>query len=58
MGKAKAKKVSSLKPKKKCCRSRTRCLRCPVVIMRMQKAEAAGLHGKKLRKALELARTA
>ncbi|WP_169813585.1 hypothetical protein [Nocardia lijiangensis] len=58
MGKVKAKKVSSLKPKKKCCRKKTRCFKCPVVIMRMKKAEAAGVSGKDLKKALKQARAA
>ena len=59
MGKVKVKKVSSLKPKKKCCRKGTRCIKCPVVIMRMKKAEAAGVTGKKdLLKALKKARDA
>ena len=58
MGKVKAKKVSRLKPKKKCCRSKKRCLKCPVVIMRMKKAESAGLKGKDLQKALKKARAA
>ncbi len=56
MGKADAAKVAALKPKKKCCRSDKRCLRCPVVIKRMQKAQDAGLQGKQLRKALSHAR--
>jgi len=58
MGKVKAKKVSGLKPKKKCCRSKTRCIKCPVVIMRMKKAESAGVCGKDLVKALKKARAA
>ena len=58
MGKIKASKVSSLRPKKKCCRSKRRCLKCPVVIMRMKKAEASGVAGKDLRKALKQARAA
>ncbi|WP_196812141.1 hypothetical protein [Nocardia sp. CNY236] len=58
MGKVKAKQVSSLKPKKKCCRKKTRCLTCPVVITRMKKCEAAGIRGKELKKALERARAA
>ncbi|MFE3255040.1 hypothetical protein ACFXPS_09580 [Nocardia sp. NPDC059091] len=58
MGKVKAKHVSGLKPKKKCCRKKTRCLKCPVVIMRMKKAEAAGCCGKELEKCLKLARAA
>ncbi|SUA73151.1 Uncharacterised protein [Nocardia otitidiscaviarum] len=54
----KAKHVSSLKPKNKCCRKKTRCLKCPVVIMRMKKCEAAGVCGKDLKKALKHARAA
>ena len=54
----KAKKVARLKPKKKCCRSKTRCMKCPVVIMRMKKAENEGLTGKHLQKALKRARAA
>ena len=42
MGKVKTGKVSGLKPKKKCCRSKTRCIKCPVVIMRMKKLEDEG----------------
>ncbi|WP_196054873.1 hypothetical protein [Nocardia aurantiaca] len=58
MGKVKAKDVSGLKPKKKCCRKKTRCVKCPVVIIRMKKAEAAGCHGKELKKCLKVARAA
>ncbi|GAJ79306.1 hypothetical protein NBRGN_006_00460 [Nocardia brasiliensis NBRC 14402] len=58
VGKVKAKQVSRLKPKKKCCRKKTRCLKCPVVIMRMKKCEAAGICGKDLKKALKVARAA
>ncbi|WP_203236718.1 hypothetical protein [Nocardia panacis] len=56
MGKVKAKHVSGLKPKKKCCRKKQRCLKCPVVIMRMKRLEAAGVCGKALKKGLEQAR--
>ncbi|MFD1811499.1 hypothetical protein [Rhodococcus gannanensis] len=58
MGKVKAKKVSGLTPKKKCCRSKKRCLKCPVVIMRMKKLENAGVTGKDLEKGLKKARAA
>lgn len=58
MGKIKAEKVSGLKPKKKCCRKSTRCLKCPVVIMRMKKLENAGATGKELKKGLKKARAA
>ncbi|NNH69849.1 hypothetical protein HLB23_08215 [Nocardia uniformis] len=54
--KVKAKHVSGLKPKNKCCRKKTRCFKCPVVIMRMKKCEAAGVCGKDLKKALKVAR--
>lgn len=58
MGKVKASRVSGLKPKKKCCRSKTRCVKCPVVIMRMKKLEDAGVSGKELKKGLKKARAA
>ncbi|MRH86579.1 hypothetical protein GFY24_03680 [Nocardia sp. SYP-A9097] len=59
MGKVKAKDVSGLKPKKKCCRKKTRCLKCPLVIMRMKKLEASGCCSKKeLKKGLKAARAA
>ncbi|UYP20035.1 hypothetical protein OED52_05670 [Rhodococcus sp. Z13] len=58
MGKVKPSKVASLKPKKKCCRKKTRCLKCPVVVMRMKKVENDGLSKKELRKYLEKARAA
>ncbi|MGA9872084.1 MAG: hypothetical protein WBQ44_13190 [Rhodococcus sp. (in: high G+C Gram-positive bacteria)] len=58
MGKVKAKKVSGLKPKKKCCRKKIRCVSCPVVIMRMKKLEDAGATGKDLKKGLKKARAA
>ena len=58
MGKVKPNKVSSLKPKKKCCRKQIRCLKCPVVIMRMKRLEATGTTGKALRKGLKKARAA
>ncbi len=58
MGKVKAKNVSGLKPKKKCCRKKIRCLKCPVVIMRMKKLEQSGATGKELKKGLKKARAA
>ena len=57
-GKIKAGDVSGLEPKKKCCRKKTRCLRCPVVIMRMKKLENQGAGKKELKKGLEKARAA
>lgn len=44
------------KLKKKCCTSRPRCKRCPVVAMRLAKAGADELSGKALKKALRAAR--
>ena len=58
MGKVKADRVSGLKPKKKCCRSKRRCMKCPVVIMRMKKLDDQGLKRKELEKALKKARAA
>lgn len=58
MGKVKASKVSQLKPKKKCCRKKTRCIKCPVVIMRMKKLESAGASKKELKAGLKKARAA
>jgi len=46
------------KLKKKCCRSWPRCKRCPVVALRLERAGAAPLTGKDLKKALKKARAA
>ena len=51
-------RVAQLEPKKKCCRKKTRCVRCPVVIMRMKRLEHEGLGGKELAKRLKKARAA
>ncbi|HET8992242.1 MULTISPECIES: hypothetical protein [unclassified Rhodococcus (in: high G+C Gram-positive bacteria)] len=56
--KFKASTVASLKPKKKCCRKKTRCVKCPVVIMRMKKVQDEGMSEKQLRKHLEKVRAA
>jgi hypothetical protein len=58
MGKPNPAKVRDLTPKKKCCRSKTRCVRCPVVIHRMAKLDIAGMSKKDLNKALKKARAA
>jgi hypothetical protein len=42
-----------IKPKKKCCRSKPRCKRCPVVLHEVRKAELSGLRGKQLEKVLK-----
>lgn len=56
--KIKPSNVASLTPKKKCCRKKTRCIKCPVVVMRMKKVEDEGLSKKELRKHLEKSRAA
>ncbi|MGV9825259.1 MULTISPECIES: hypothetical protein [unclassified Gordonia (in: high G+C Gram-positive bacteria)] len=58
MAKVNPRKVAGLTPKKKCCRSSTRCVRCPVVINRMSKLDTSQLSKKKLSKALKKARAA
>lgn len=49
-------KLSSAKPKKKCCRSKPRCKRCPLVLSKVQKAHAQGVSGKELEKLFKQAR--
>jgi hypothetical protein len=49
-------KLAALKPKKKCCRSKPRCKRCPVVIRKVHKAELNGMRGKELTKVFKRAR--
>jgi hypothetical protein len=46
------------KVKKKYCKSRPRCRRCPVVVLRLTKAGAGDLTGKELRRAVQRARAA
>ncbi|MEO9327295.1 hypothetical protein [Gordonia aurantiaca] len=58
MGKVDPGKVGSLKPKKKCCKSSKRCVRCPVVIHRMRKLDTSEMTKKELGKALKKARAA
>jgi len=43
-------KLAGLKPKKKCCRSKPRCKRCPLVLHLVRKAERDGISGKELKK--------
>ncbi|HJT93573.1 MAG TPA: hypothetical protein VJ777_16830 [Mycobacterium sp.] len=52
----KSSKLLDLKPKKKCCRSKPRCKRCPVVVHHVRKAERNGIHGKDLVKVFKRAR--
>ncbi|BBY14653.1 hypothetical protein [Mycolicibacterium litorale] len=54
----KSTKFAGLKPKKKCCRSKPRCKRCPLVVHKVQKAEHLGLRGKELEKVYKRARKA
>ena len=52
----KSSKFVGIKPKKKCCRSKPRCKRCPVVLHKVRKAELSGLRGKELEKVFKRAR--
>jgi hypothetical protein len=52
----KSTKFADLRPKKKCCRSKPRCKRCPVVVHMVRKAERNGLRGKELDKVFKRAR--
>lgn len=54
----KIEKLASAKPKKKCCRSKPRCKRCPLVLHKVHKAELLGLRGKELEKVYKRARKA
>ncbi|MET9202728.1 hypothetical protein [Gordonia sp. NPDC003585] len=56
MGKIDPAKLGSMRPKKKCCRSSKRCMRCPVVIHRMSKLDTSDMSKKQLGKALKKAR--
>jgi hypothetical protein len=49
---------TSLTAKKKCCRSKPRCKRCPLVLHEVRKAELSGLRGKELDKVFKRARKA
>jgi hypothetical protein len=49
-------KLGKVKPKKKCCRSKPRCKRCPLVLHKVQKAADAGLKGKELERVHKRAR--
>lgn len=46
------------KVKKRCCRSKPRCKRCPVVAIRLEKWGATELRGKQLKKMVKRARAA
>ncbi len=49
-------KYATAKPKKKCCRSKPRCKRCPLVLLKMRQAERSGVRGKELEKVYKRAR--
>jgi hypothetical protein len=50
--------LTGIKPKKKCCRSKPRCKRCPLVLHKVRKAELIGMRGKALEKVFKRARKA
>lgn len=52
----KASKLLDIKPKKKCCRSKPRCKKCPLVLHKVHKAELMGIRGKELEKIYQRAR--
>jgi hypothetical protein len=52
----KASKLLGLNPKKKCCRSKPRCKKCPVVVHQVRTAERHGIRGKNLVKVYQRAR--
>ncbi|MCZ0730383.1 hypothetical protein [Mycolicibacterium iranicum] len=54
----KIEKLAGAKPKKKCCRSKPRCKRCPLVLHKVHKAELLGIRGKELEKVYKRARKA
>ena len=52
----KASELLDVKPKKKCCRSKPRCKKLPVVLHKVRKAELMGIRGKELNKIFKRAR--
>lgn len=54
----KVNKLLDVKAKKKCCRSKPRCKRCPLVLHKVRKAELNGIRGKELEKVFKRARNA
>jgi hypothetical protein len=52
----KSSKFAGFTPKKKCCRSKPRCKRCPVVLQKVRKAELSGVRGKELEKVFKRTR--
>jgi hypothetical protein len=56
VSKTKAHKLVGSKPKKKCCRKKTRCMKCPVVIHKLNRMAAHGATKKELEKSLKTVR--
>ncbi|MCG5430806.1 hypothetical protein LV457_00640 [Mycobacterium sp. MYCO198283] len=54
----KSSEFADVKPKKKCCRSKPRCKKCPLVLSKVHKAELLGIRGKELDKVFKRARKA
>jgi hypothetical protein len=52
----KSSELAGVKAKKKCCRSKPRCKRCPLVLSKVAKAELLGIHGRELDKVFKRAR--
>jgi hypothetical protein len=52
----KASKLLAIKPKKKCCRSKPRCKKCPIVLHKVRKAALLGIRGEELVKIHKRAR--
>ncbi|OFE14978.1 hypothetical protein BA895_07480 [Humibacillus sp. DSM 29435] len=51
-----ANKLKKIKPKSKCCKKSTRCLKCPVVLHRLGKQECESMCKRDFQKALDTAR--
>jgi hypothetical protein len=56
VGKLKAKDIGRIKPKSKCCKKRTRCVKCPVVLHRLGKQDCGSMCKKDFQKVLDKAR--
>ena len=51
-----AKKIAKIKPKSKCCKKSTRCIKCPVVLHRLGKQECGSMCKRDFQKVLDQAR--
>jgi hypothetical protein len=56
VGKLKAKNIGKIKPKSKCCKKNTRCVKCPVVLHRLGKQDCRSMCKKDFQKVLDKAR--